>query len=272
MKKLIYFGLLIAVTLFLTGLRPPAGVDPSTGSIKITATADQSFSMAGVPVTHILDTGITFVNTTTIRAKIPGYDASAGAAEKCNVQAILVIDVSFGSTLYREFELYGGARFITSQTGGAYSTFPSEVTLAIVLGQTPFASNDSVYVVYLNCPGYYSTELVDATNLSAGGRYYPGDKGFSLAGISGWSVQGNTSGGVTTTFECSNDVDNTASADWIDVTRAVLNLADNSTGNTNFVDEDFVVHTENLTARKCRIKVVTSDGSNAVKYELMMQK
>jgi hypothetical protein len=109
-------------------------------------------------------------------------------------------------------------------------------------------------------------DLVDTTDLPAETYYYPNSDGLSMNGYKDICVQGVTSGGVTTTFEAT--IDGAAVPDWIDITLAAYDLLTNSTGNASFVDESFMADFDNLNVKTFRVKCVTSDGTNAVQYNV----
>lgn len=103
-------------------------------------------------------------------------------------------------------------------------------------------------------------ELVDTTNLAAATYYYPSSDGRTRGKFNYVSIHGETSGGVTVTFEGKND----DSTDWKDITPAGYRLDDNSNGNASFVDQSFIVDFDGLRVRNFRIKVVTADATNGV--------
>lgn len=107
---------------------------------------------------------------------------------------------------------------------------------------------------------YVPEELVDETNLSAATRYYPSADGMPMAPYKDLSIQGEVSGGVTVTVEARQDDAGT----WLDITPAGYELLTNTLGNASFVDTNFIVDFDNLNMWRFRIRVVTSDATNAV--------
>ncbi len=114
--------------------------------------------------------------------------------------------------------------------------------------------------------------LVDATNQSATTRYYPtqtDDRGVSVDGKTVIAVQMTCSGGVTVTIEASLDeTDNAATEDWVDVTKSFESQLNKATGAASFVDKSDIILLNGALLRRVRIKSVTSDTSNAVRYVL----
>ena len=137
-----------------------------------------------------------------------------------------------------------------------------------VAGAT-FAATDT-FVVYTNIHREGATAApettiqVDSTDVAAGTNYYPSSAGQTLTPYTNLNVQGVTSGGVTFTLEVTND------DDWIDITQAGYRKDDNSSGNTSLVDQSFSMDWQDLQTVKWRIKSVTSDATNAVKYVTYM--
>lgn len=107
---------------------------------------------------------------------------------------------------------------------------------------------------------YVEEELEDTTNLAANTYYYPSSDGMPMAPFKDLSIQGEVSGGVTVTVEARQNVNGT----WLDVTPAGYELLTNALGNANFVDTNFILDFDVFNVWRYRIKVVTSDATNAV--------
>ncbi len=247
-----------------------AGGTPTSGGASPGAiTEDYSSPVGEIPVTHSLGGGqVTYVSSTDLTFTLPGYEL-AGALDRCNPLTVIAYDSLSAFETLNNYETYDGSQLLMVLTSGAYGAYPAKATLEITSGQTPFSGTELAYVVLLNCSPDYNVELVDTTNITTGQHFYPGARGFSIEGMSGWSVQATISGGITVTYQISNDADDPGN--WSDMTKAELNLVDNSTGSVSFVDTDHFAHNENLTGKKIRIKVVASDGSNAVELDLHVQ-
>lgn len=102
--------------------------------------------------------------------------------------------------------------------------------------------------------------LIDATNVGTATTYYPSSAGLSVLDYKDVSFEGTISGGVTVTIEATND------DDWKDITKAGYDKLTDATGNTSFIDTSFMLDFDNLQSQKIRIKSITSDATNAVKY------
>jgi hypothetical protein len=130
------------------------------------------------------------------------------------------------------------------------------------LGQAYDSAKEAMRITSVDTPTQIEDELIDDTNLAAATNYYPSSTGQALGMFKHVTIQGVTSGGVTTTFEAKID----DSTDWVDITKSGYRLDDGTTLNTSFVDQTFVMDYENLNVRDFRIKSVTSDATNAVQY------
>ena len=108
-----------------------------------------------------------------------------------------------------------------------------------------------------------TTLLATTTNQSAATRYLPSSNGRDGRQLRKLTLQGVTSGGVTTTVEATLD-DPAGSPTWIDITK--LGLAGDNTNNANYVDVSFMLHFANIRVRAWRVKYVCSDGTNSVAY------
>jgi len=113
---------------------------------------------------------------------------------------------------------------------------------------------------------YVEEELIDTTNVTAATNYYPSSAGLTLGGYKDFCVQGVISGGVTATIEVT--LDDAASPDWLDITKAGFEMVTNTTNNTSFVDTSFVLDFDNLNVKAVRVKSVTSDATNGVQYHI----
>lgn len=112
---------------------------------------------------------------------------------------------------------------------------------------------------------YVSETLIDTTNVAAATNYYPSSSGVSMDGYKNLSIQGLTSGGVTTTIEVTND--DAASPDWFDITTHLYDWVSAAYA-ASYVDVNMLFFLENLNVKALRIKSVTSDATNAVQYNL----
>jgi hypothetical protein len=116
---------------------------------------------------------------------------------------------------------------------------------------------------------YGNETLIDTTNVTAGTNYYPSSSGLQMDNYSSITIQGKTSGGVTTTIEATND--DAASPDWLDITKSFTDLVTNTSGNASYVDVNFILAPTGrdvLSVKAIRIKSVTSTSTNVVKYNI----
>jgi len=104
--------------------------------------------------------------------------------------------------------------------------------------------------------------IVDATNVAMGTTYYP-TNGFYCAPYRHISVLLNTSGGVTTTFEVTFDGTN-----WQQI-QGYYNNGSTEGMVASIVDGAGQVDFDDVHALAFRIKSVTADGTNAVRYQIM---
>lgn len=116
---------------------------------------------------------------------------------------------------------------------------------------------------------YNEVEWQDTTNIAAATNYYPSADGFVVDGYTLWSVQEVDSGGVTVTFEVTND--DASSPDWVDITPAAYNAATNAAGSASYIDATALLVFEGIPAKKFRVKKVTSDASNGVQTHTKFQ-
>lgn len=103
------------------------------------------------------------------------------------------------------------------------------------------------------------TTQIDSTNLAADTYYYT----ISSDRLSSVSVMMECSGGVTVTFE--GTIEDPATGTWIDITEAASSLLTGASSFASFVDQTDIVDYDSLRLRGFRVKVVTSDNTNAVK-------
>lgn len=104
---------------------------------------------------------------------------------------------------------------------------------------------------------------VDATNVAAGTLYYPTEAsnlGIDMDGVDCVSINLVCSGGVTNTFESSQD-----GVTFVDITKAGYSQNTNTTGASSFIDATDIVDFDGINTKYFRIKSVTSDASNSVK-------
>jgi hypothetical protein len=116
---------------------------------------------------------------------------------------------------------------------------------------------------------YGNETLIDTTNVAAGTNYYPSASGSQNDNSSTFTIQGKTSGGVTTTIEATND--DAASPDWFDITKSFTDLVTNTSSNASYVDANFILAPTGrdvLSVKAIRIKSVTSTSTNVVKYNI----
>jgi hypothetical protein len=116
---------------------------------------------------------------------------------------------------------------------------------------------------------YANETLIDTTNVAAGTNYYPSTSGLQMDGYSTITIQGKTSGGVTTTIEATND--DAASPDWVDITKSFTDLITATGGNATYVDANFLLAPTGrdiLSVKAIRIKSVTSTSTNVVKCNI----
>lgn len=116
---------------------------------------------------------------------------------------------------------------------------------------------------------FVNETLINTTNVAAATNYYPSTAGVAMDGYKTLSIQGVTSGGVTTTVEATND--DAASPAWVDVTLAFNNLMTGATSAATQVDTSFLLSPtlgNVLNVKALRIKSVTSDATNAVLYAI----
>lgn len=131
-------------------------------------------------------------------------------------------------------------------------------------------SANKVFLIRDVSDQYVSETLIDTTNVGANTNYYPSASGVSMDGYSQISIQGMTSGGVTTTIEATND--DAASPDWVDVTAAFTNIIVNPPAiGATYVDVNFALVPSLMQSgnfKAFRIKSVTSDNTNVVQYNI----
>jgi len=114
------------------------------------------------------------------------------------------------------------------------------------------------------------SDLVDTTNVTAATHYYPSATGESMDGYDDMSLTGkliDADGTLTLTVEGTNDED-TATADWIDVTKGGYRTDDNSVGNASITvtngTETFAIDFDNFNYKYYRVKVVADGATNTV--------
>lgn len=119
---------------------------------------------------------------------------------------------------------------------------------------------------------YVIDSLVDTTNIAAATNYYPSSTGMSMDGFSALSVSGkiiDADNTTTLTIEAMNDED-TASGDWIDVTKC---FNDDNAGVATSIGasitvtsgtKTFAISRSMFNYTYFRFKLVTADATNTV--------
>ena len=108
-----------------------------------------------------------------------------------------------------------------------------------------------------------TVSLVNSTNLSAATNYYPSSSGQDLIGFKSVNVLMACSGGVTTTIEAGDGTT------WVDITKTGVSLNAGTTA-TSYADTTDILQFKDLNLRYFRVKSITADGSNSVKYVLRL--
>lgn len=155
--------------------------------------------------------------------------------------------------------------------GAAFTNTDTYVVTMVGPKKAPFdsaTSSEKVSPIRDTSDQYISETLINTTNVGAATNYYPSAAGMCMDGYSSISISGVTAGGVTTTIEATNSDE--ASPDWLDVTAAFTNLIVNPPAiGASYVDVNFALVTSLMQAsnfKYFRIKSVTSDATNTVKY------
>lgn len=119
---------------------------------------------------------------------------------------------------------------------------------------------------------YVADSIVDTTNIAAATNYYPSSTGMSMNGFSALSVSGkiiDADNTTTLTIEAMNDED-TASGDWIDVTKC---FNDDNAGVATSIGasiqavsstKTFAISRTMFNYTYFRFKLVTADATNTV--------
>lgn len=105
--------------------------------------------------------------------------------------------------------------------------------------------------------------LVNGTNLAADTIYYPSSSGQDLIGLKNVNVLMACTSGVTATMEAGDGTT------WVDITKSGVSLNLGTTA-TSYVNATDIIQFKDLQLRYFRIKSVTSDNSNTVKYVLRL--
>lgn len=106
---------------------------------------------------------------------------------------------------------------------------------------------------------------IDSTNLAADTVYYPSTSGMPMSGVEDITIAFATSGGVTTTIEA------LVNTSWVDITKSFTLLSTGVVGSASFIDTTDIIKQIGINVRSLRIKSVTSDATNAVRYSTIIQ-
>lgn len=232
------------------------GSSASSGENSYMSPAD--FTATYTSATTLTLAGLTFAPTSAQFVSVKAQPASGVAV------TYAPSDYTFG------FNSMTGVLTVAGAAFGATDTF---VVTLVGPKKPPYDSataSDKVSLIRDVSDQYVNETLVDTTNLTASTYYYPSTAGVVMDGYSSISIQGMTSGGVTTTIEATND--DASSPDWVDVTAAFTNLIVNPPViGASYVDVNFalvptLMQTANFKA--FRIKCITSDSSNNVQYNI----
>jgi hypothetical protein len=121
---------------------------------------------------------------------------------------------------------------------------------------------------------YHRSLPINRTNTATGTTYVPSAGGWELTGKGVVSIHLKVAGGVTVTFEASNEEPfrdaGKATIDWCDVTKFGVDLETGNDGNTNFADEETIVQFNGLCVNRFRLKTVRSDATNSELYAIKM--
>lgn len=167
---------------------------------------------------------------------------------------------------------YNASTGVLTVAGAAFVNTDTYVVTLLGPKKAPFDSataSDKASLIRDVSDQYVAETLIDSTNVAAATNYYPSASGVSMDGFSSISIQGMTSGGVTTTIEATND--DAASPDWVDITKSFIDMITAVAGGASFVDVNFLLSLANkdvLNVKAIRIKSVTSDATNAVQYNI----
>lgn len=167
---------------------------------------------------------------------------------------------------------YNASTGVLTVAGAAFVNTDTYVVTLLGPKKAPFDSataSDKTSLIRDVSDQYVAETLIDSTNVAAATNYYPSASGVSMDGYSSISIQGMTSGGVTTTIEATND--DASSPDWVDITKSFIDMITAVAGGASFVDVNFLLSLANkdvLNVKAIRIKSVTSDATNAVQYNI----
>lgn len=109
-----------------------------------------------------------------------------------------------------------------------------------------------------------TVSLVDSTNVAAATNYYPSSSGQDIIGFKNVNLIMACSGNVTATVEAGDGTT------WVDITKSGLSLLNNTSSTATYVDQTDILQFKELQLRYIRVKSVTADASNAVKYVLRL--
>jgi hypothetical protein len=182
---------------------------------------------------------------------------------------------------------------LVNGVNGVSITSSSNV-IAVAGAGTPFASGDDYIVGILyqqkgydlttnsmmssninpDSEKYVQDSLVDADNTAAATGYWPSSDGLSMDGYRAISFTGqilDADGDITLTIEATNDED-TATGDWIDVTKCFNNDEDavaTSIGasiatSSSATPVTFAISRTNFNYSSVRVKYVTSGATNTI--------
>jgi len=224
------------------------------------------------PITHCSPTHGSVVYTSGVTLTASGFPFTVDMTN-CLVSGIAVIDVNNKLKVYTNFK---GCSITTSNDvitiDGAGTPFSAtDVMYNVYIFALPVAqdpSNDAIKVYNLSQEIGLNLDpvlLLDVTNTAAATTYYPSTAGFPI-NYRHICVMGVTTGGVITTIEGTND--SSASPTWLDITKSAYDLVTNTNGNTSFIDTSFLLDFDTINVQYIRIKCITSDATNAVKYTI----
>jgi hypothetical protein len=150
---------------------------------------------------------------------------------------------------------------VTGANFSATDSFVVETNIPKLTSYEPLLTADKIIPIRDVSDQYLVEELASATNTGAATVYYPSTAGLMMNGYLNVSFQSVISGGITETFEISND---TLGTNWTDITKSGSDLISNVTGNTSFIDTSSFVCFESLNCYAIRVKIIFADATNSI--------
>lgn len=156
---------------------------------------------------------------------------------------------------------------VTACNTGAVTVSSSALPTGAATETTLGTVHGHVDSIDTKTPAPAFAELIDTTNVDTTTVYYPtttSDVGVDVSTKTALALWCKLSGGVTLTVEGTSQAA-PAAGDWVDVTKSCKLMSTGNTGTASMIDVTDCFLLNGALLKRLRVKVVTSDASNAIR-------